>query len=394
MTHVLYLVHDLSDPAVRRRVTTLKQGGATVDLVGFSRGSVPADIEGVSPRVIGRTRDGRFFQRGIAVLAARRKLKTALFGLKQPDVIIARNLEMLSLTNKANRQLTKRVPIVFECLDIHRLLLSTRGVGQAMRLIERWFGRNACAIITSSPAFKTQYFDRLSGLRAPVHLIENKVIWPSDDICPASVPRNDDRPWRIGWFGALRCEKSFKLLSDFSRMAEGRFEIVLRGRPAYSEFDDFDAAIAAEPYMRFEGAYQNPEDLASIYGEVDFAWAIDCFEEGQNSKWLLPNRLYEGCLHGTVPIALDGTQTAAAMRARGIGLTISEVTPSALARTFDDMTLETYQKLATDVSAIDVSNWIIGPTQCRELVTWLDSLRPLTCEMRSDAINTNSSFAI
>jgi len=394
MIHVLYLVHDLSDPAVRRRVTTLKQGGATVDLVGFSRGSVPADIEGVSPRAIGRTRNGRFFQRGMAVLAARRKLRTALLGLKQPDVIIARNLEMLSLTNKVNRQLTKRVPIVFECLDIHRLLLSTRGVGQAMRLIERWCGRNACAIITSSPAFKTQYFDRLSGLRAPVHLIENKVIWPSDDICPASVPRDDDRAWRIGWFGALRCEKSFKLLSDFSRMAEGRFEIVLRGRPAYSEFDDFDAAIAAEPYMRFEGAYQNPEDLASIYGEVDFAWAIDCFEEGQNSKWLLPNRLYEGCLHGAVPIALDGTQTAAAMRARGIGLTISEVTPSALARAFDDMTLETYQKLATDVLAIDVSNWIIGPTQCRELVTWLDSLRPLACEMRPDAINTNASFAI
>ena len=85
---------------------------------------------------------------------------------------------------------------------------------------------------------------------------------------------------------------------------EGRFEIVLRGRPAYSEFTDFDGFVAAEPYLRFDGAYRNPEDLAAIYGEVHFSWAIDFFEEGLNSSWLLPNRLYEGCRYGAVPIAM------------------------------------------------------------------------------------------
>ncbi|TIU76079.1 MAG: glycosyl transferase family 1, partial [Mesorhizobium sp.] len=37
MLHVLYLVHDVSDPAVRRRIQMLKAGGAGVTLAGFRR---------------------------------------------------------------------------------------------------------------------------------------------------------------------------------------------------------------------------------------------------------------------------------------------------------------------------------------------------------------------
>ena len=37
MLHVLYLVHDLFDPAVRRRVMMLRAGGAKVTLAGFRR---------------------------------------------------------------------------------------------------------------------------------------------------------------------------------------------------------------------------------------------------------------------------------------------------------------------------------------------------------------------
>ena len=41
-------------------------------------------------------------------------------------------------------------------------------------------------------------------------------------------------------------------------------------------------------------------------GDVHFTWAIDFYEAGANSDWLLPNRLYEGGAHGAVPIALAG----------------------------------------------------------------------------------------
>lgn len=394
MPHILYLVHDLADPAVRRRVIMFRRGGASVDLIGFCRATMPREIEGVTPISLGKTADGRFVQRCLAVIGATMRLQSNLSGLRRPDVIVGRNLETLALANRANAIFGGAVPIIYECLDIHRLLLQQGLVGHAMRLSERWFGRRVKAIMTSSPAFKTHYFDRLSQLRSPVFLVENKVIGLSNEKPVPAGPSGEQRPWRIGWFGALRCRKSLQVLSHFSRMANGRFEIILRGRPAYSEFDDFDALIAAEPHMRFEGPYRNPEDLGAIYGEVDFAWAIDCFEEGFNSKWLLPNRLYEGCLHGAIPIAVSGTETATVLERNRIGLVLSEVTPFALAEAVKGLDFERVRQLTDAVVACDQHNWMAGEAECRDLVAWLSSFPQSEPYSHIDPRKVNSSFAV
>lgn len=52
MLNILYFVHDLADPAVRRRVLMLQAGGARVALAGFRRGDNRlADVGGVVPIV-------------------------------------------------------------------------------------------------------------------------------------------------------------------------------------------------------------------------------------------------------------------------------------------------------------------------------------------------------
>jgi succinoglycan biosynthesis protein ExoL len=153
-------------------------------------------------------------------------------------------------------------------------------------------------------------------------------------------------------------------------------EVVLRGRPAYSEFDDFDAKVSSAPHVEFHGAYRNPEDLAAIYRDVQFSWAIDFFEEGLNSSWLLPNRLYEGGLYGTVPIALSGTETGRFVENRGIGPAIERATPEALEMLFKGMTEARYLDLVSRLSAVERSQWVTGPADCRALVSRLSALHP------------------
>ncbi|RWX79316.1 glycosyl transferase family 1 [Neorhizobium lilium] len=375
---VLYLAHDLVDAAIRRRVLTLKAGGAEVDVAGFQRGgNLLAEQDGVASLVLGETADGRFAQRMGAVAAARFSLKRKLAGLSRPDVIIARNLETLALAEPAAAFFGGGVPVVYECLDIHRLLLDDGAKGRAMRLAQRHFARNASLLITSSPAFVENFFKPRSGLDLPVLLLENKVLMLDPDqagvpAAPRAAPQG--KPWRIGWFGAIRCAKSLAILTEFARRMEGRVEIVLRGRPAYSEFADFDAQVAAAPHVEFHGSYRNPEDLAAIYGDVHFTWAIDFFEEGLNSDWLLPNRLYEGGLHGVVPIALASTETGRFVSSRKIGLTLDGAEPESLVTLFNGMTDERYEKLTAAVAAIDRSQWVTSPTDCRALVARLAAL--------------------
>lgn len=369
MLRILYLVHNLSDPAVHRRVTMLEAGGAAVTLAGFRRGAAPEGGEGPAPIELGHTADGRFTQRLASVATAAMSLGARLRHVEKPDIIIGRTLEMLALANRARAVFGADIPLVYECLDIHRLLLHPGPVGRAMRGAERLFGRDAALLITSSPAFVRDYFTRFGQSAAPVALLPNKVLELGAPRAPGprAAPPSEGEPWRIGWFGALRCAKSLELLAAFTRRAGGRFEVVLRGLPAYREFADFDGFVAAEPYLSFAGPYRNPDDLAAIYGEVHFCWAIDFFEEGLNSAWLLPNRLYEGCRYGTVPIAMDGTETARFLAERQLGLRLDDASVDGLHAVLSAIDRQGYEALRQRIVAHDSAEWVAGIGDCRAL---------------------------
>lgn len=384
MLDVLYLAHDVADPAIRRRTLMLAAGGANVTVAGFRRGADMPVIDGHIE--LGITRDGRFGQRIAAVGKAALMLGGKLRGVGKPGVIIARNLEMLALANRANALFGGDVPIVYECLDIHRLLLRNDLAGRALRSAEQYLGRNVSLLVTSSPAFIENYFRPVSRLKAPTLLLENQVIDLDDTAgmqTARSRPPQPGEPWKIGWFGALRCRKSLKLLAEFTRAMDGKFEVVLRGRPAYSEFDDFDGFVENEPFMHFHGAYKNPEDLARIYDDVQFSWGIDFFEEGLNSSWLLPNRLYEGCRYNAVPIAMRGTETARFISAKHIGLVLGDADSAALAALFAGMTPERYLAEFGKVAATGAQAWVLDRADCQRLVNRLAALRTTDAQAAS-----------
>jgi succinoglycan biosynthesis protein ExoL len=378
MPRLLYLVHDLCDPAVRRRVTMFEAGGAEVTLAGFRRASkIPPALERLSPIDLGRTRDGRFAQRLAAVASAALSLGVTLKGAARPDVIVGRNLEMLALAARARARFWPGVPVVYECLDIHRLLLGHNAVSRAMRAAERRLCRDVALILTSSPAFVRDYFRPLARIDTPVALLANKVVELDGAPRAAREKRPSPpagTPWIIGWFGALRCRRSLELLSAFTRGMEGRFEVVLRGRPARSELPDLERFVTAEPFMRFEGPYRYPEDLAGMYGAVHFCWAIDFFEAGLNSDWLLPNRLYEGCCYGTVPIAMRHTETGRFLADRGMGLLLDEAAPAALGRLLGPLGEAGFRPLRERILAEDRATWVCDLSDCRALVERLANL--------------------
>ncbi|HTV70468.1 MAG TPA: glycosyl transferase family 1 [Rhizobiaceae bacterium] len=386
MLHVLYLVHDVADPAVRRRVLMLKAGGAGVTLAGFRRTDRVTTVAGVEPIDLGQTRDADFAQRLLAVISAAASLKHALQGVDRPDLIIARNLEMLALAKRAKTAFDgDEIPVAYECLDVHRLMLRADPLGKTMRAAERYLARDVRLLMTSSPAFLKEYFKAYGQVSAPVELLENKH-FENAFVLPDSLEepsRPEGPPWRFGWFGALRCTKSLGILSTFAERQAGRFQITLRGKPAPTAVPDFDARVDASPHLTFKGAYRNPEDIEAIYREVHFSWVIDFFEERQNSKWLLPNRLYEGCRFGAVPIALEGTETGRFLAERGIGIVLPHASPEVLERVLGHIDATRMTILRSAVSALGRKAWACDHHDCKELVARLETLRAGATETRA-----------
>jgi hypothetical protein len=196
-------------------------------------------------------------------------------------------------------------------------------------------------------------------------LVENKLLSLSREL--ATVRQAPPAPpWVIGWFGMLRCRRSLQMLIDMVGDAKGGLELELAGIPARSELGQlFDIAIGM-PGIRFLGSYR-AEDLPRLYGGVHFAWAIDYFEDGLNSAWLMPNRLYESLAHGAVPIALAEVETGAWLTRHAVGVVVdnaSEDVPTRLAA----LTRDDFARLQAGVAKLPRSAVTMGPAACLELV--------------------------
>ncbi len=363
MRRLLYLAHDLDDAAIWRRVAMLRQGGVTVDVVGFRRGDVDLPEQAI---VLGQTSNSRMLARAGSVLRQRLSTHPALLALPRPDAILARNLEMLAIGAPLRARLSagRPLPLVYEVLDIHRLMIGDGAVPRLLRGIESRICRDVDRLLVSSPAFVREYFHPHGQFCGPVTLVENKVFGPVP-VAP-SRPAPDDA-LRIGWFGILRCATTLHLIDAVTRAAPGAVKVSLRGKPALDAIPDFHDVVAANPDLHYDGPYTYPDDLAVIYGAVDLAWLVDRYDAGQNSDWLLPNRLYESGLNGVPPIGLDGTEVANWMRAHGIGMTLDAADTETVARALHALTPKRLAALRQAQDSVPHDTWATNESECRAL---------------------------
>lgn len=327
MTRIAFFGHNVADAAVRRRVRGFEGDG--FDIVGFMmrRGDDAPGSE-FKPDwknyILGTTYDGKFLQRVGSVFSGAELAAAEREELAKCDVIYARNLEMVALAFLAKRKTGLKIPVIYECLDVHRLLSREDALGLMVRGIEGSFLPRTRRLVVSSPGFIENHFERrFRGRYKPV-LVENRLAAgedygqrPSREAPPAA------ESLRIGWIGILRCKKSLGLLVDLAKTLGPRVQIVMHGKVAKTEIPDFDQQIQGIENVQFHGKYRSPEDLSKIYSGLDLIWAGDFMEKGYNSDWLLPNRLYEGGYYAVPPITVSKTETDKWARDRGgVGFTV------------------------------------------------------------------------
>ena len=322
-----YFGHDSSDAAIIRRVASLKECGLRVD------GFMMKRFDGPDPNWdnvnLGQTKNAAYLDRFLSVFKGAFRAAKHKEILRAADFILARNMDMLATAFLTKLLIGSKTPVVYECLDIHRLLCRSDIIGKAMRFIEGRLVARTAGVLVSSPAFLTQHFDRYYRGKYRSFLVENRL--------PASFARaiarpaksvqskhSDDAPLRLGWVGILRCERTLDLMKRVAEAFGDQVEIKIHGKLGVWREDAFRKSIAPYSNITFHGAYQAPRDLTQIYGGLDLVWSGDFMEAGFNSVWLLPNRIYEGGYFAVPAIAPAGTQTAAWIAEKNSGFLVEE----------------------------------------------------------------------
>ena len=374
--NLVYLVHDLHDPAVDRRLRLLTSLGIAPRLLGFHRGDQRvAEVAGVSAEDLGQTENARLARRIGSLLSAAARIGRWKAHFIGAEMIVARNLEMLALATYARARYAGNATLVYECLDVHSMLVGSGLKARIARAVEGWLLARCRLLIVSSPAFVSEHFRPRYGRVPQVLLAENKVL--ASEFDPAGHQASaHGQPWRIGWFGVIRCRRSLDLLRELLLARPGRIEVIIRGKPSLNVIPDFHAIVAATPGMSFLGPYDRGRDLAAIYHDVDFTWALDFYEAGANSQWLLPNRLYEGGAYGAVHLAGAQSETGRWLQRHNIGAVLAEPLSDSLRIFADDLDQTIWQKLRQGLLDLDPAHFVSTQADGARFMAALESVGP------------------
>jgi succinoglycan biosynthesis protein ExoL len=374
---ITYFANDLSDAAISRRVELLQLGGAELTIIGFRRTTHTIDhVAGVPALDLGQTHDARLYDRAWKVFSTSLRARQWKSIVRNSDILLARNMDMVFVAHCARAWASSDARLAYECLDIHGSLLKTNALSGALRKIDAWLLNRSDSLLVSSPAFIVHYFDRLGVRLPPVIVAENKRISVIEALRrPDSDPNPHGPPWKIGWFGNLRCPQSFTILHKLAAQYPDLIDIEMRGRPT-ALFRTLLDEHRALPNMRFAGAYAQ-SDLADLYGSRDLTWAVDTWQSGQNSEWLLPNRIYEGGFFNCPPVTLDGTETANWLTARSAGVLLQNL-DSDLEAFITTLTPTRYQTLKRASEAVPTDDLVYSVEECRSITRHLSSKLPVS----------------
>jgi succinoglycan biosynthesis protein ExoL len=324
--------HDFQETTIVKRVRAFAD--ADIRVIGFmyrrdrfNRTYVP-EWTNVP---LGTMPDRRYASRLARIAATLPKLITERKRLRDSDAFYARNLDMCILALGARLVSGKRVPLVYEALDVHPILTRPDLVGRLCRLAERMILRHAAMLVVSAPEFVEHFFIPVQGYRGPVFLLENKVFLPKDrerflaaiEANRARVARRHPNRWVVAWCGTLKCERSLQMIKEIAAALPDFVEFHLHGYPTDMGVERLRALIDPHPNITYFGEYKLPEDLPRIYGSADFSWTFDFCNVGANSQWCLPNRLYEAPLNAVLTLTSAETATGRHTERMGLGWTFS-----------------------------------------------------------------------
>jgi succinoglycan biosynthesis protein ExoL len=366
---IVYLAPDCTDSAVWKRARAFRQFGHELLSFSFRRDRYNIGVRPDWPNVeLGKSVERRRAARLGVVGRALRLIVSRRRDWRAASMIYARNLDLAWLALIGRWMTRSTAPLVYEVLDVHPLLTDRRLRGALVRWAERQVLRRCRLLVVSSPAYLRHYFLPRQRYHGATLLLENK--WPRASLAdhPRKLPWSVAEPypvWTIGWFGNLRCLESLRMLTELADALPDRVKIVMRGCASLLPEQVLRQAMHGRPQLIFSGEYVAPDDLPVIYTQVHFNWCVD-FSDGENSLWLLPNRLYEGGYFGIPAIGIAAHETGRVIAERKLGVTLDAPYAEDLKQLLLNMTRQQYERLRGGVEGLSDEYFVeVGdPARC------------------------------
>lgn len=249
-----------------------------------------------------------------------RYAKKALRILKveKPKVIHLQGLDMLLLACWYKNCFDRKVHIVYEVADLHRLLVDDQATTK-LRLFAKgvaFFEKQCSRFVDKLIVTSERYFD-ICYKRYYKH---EQVLYipniPSISAFKNYAPKNHNYNFTVGFIGGIRYVNEIKLLIFAAKKAG--VKVFLAGLEHGKEIERL---CESEDYVTYFGKYNYDTQIAYLYGCCDAIFSVYP-SEMKNVQVALPNKLYESILCRLPIIVSKGTYVGDLVEQWGIGIAI------------------------------------------------------------------------
>lgn len=320
--NITFILPVTSHPRHWKRIKLLEKLGCNNKVLAFERKYIPINKNSKDYIIIGKLEHKKYYKRILPFVKAFATIKNSM---KYSDVTYVFGMDMLLFGWVASLFVNKKNKIVYEVGDIRSIFIGNNIQSIFFRWIERFLIKRIDLLVVTSKAYVTEYYEKIQGIKGVRYIvIENKLNaeWDLKKIKNTNNISKDDII-RIGYFGVIRCQRSWQILKKVAYDGKGRIQLYIRG--ITMGIDNLDKEANETPNINYDGPYLVPDDLPSIYNNVDLVWSCYPYQGKSvgNWCWARANRFYESCYFKKPMVAQIDTQDGKMVNKLGLGICVN-----------------------------------------------------------------------
>lgn len=366
--NILFFTTALEHTTFRKTAKMLQDEGAEVKILGFTRNNFPvSELNDVAIESLGTISHGNYLQRLMRLF---KLLPLIRREAKQYDVIYTFTLDTLLICRLS--LIFKKKIWVYQIQDIRAAYFGDSIKSRVLKSLEKIIINRVNVVVVSSLNYYTDHFKPLYNLnKKKLVVIENKLL--KDSITKIKHPIVNNQ-FVIGYFGVMRCNRSWKILHQLALNNIDKIKLYLRGKPIIEP--DMQAIVDSIDNITFGGLYKSPDELDVLYNNVDIVWAAYPYSDSVNGNWKYARtiRFYESLAYGKPVIVQKGTPQEADVIKYNIGLIIDMKNVDETINRLSMISIEDLSTWSENINKLDESVYF-HQSEYKDLLTKLNDLK-------------------
>lgn len=295
--HIVFISPSLSQPRCIKRVSSFFNAGCSCDVYGYERGNYDVNKypEGVKVTVLSKLEDGTNYVS---------KLKSAYHDVKK-IIKTYRNTDTLFYSFSMQHAMIFRlfrVKYIYEISDILYAYPQFMRYLRIFKWIDKRLIKGSYKTVMTSGGFYEFYGLKLNK----IIVIPNKVSPILESIGSREHVVITKDKIRFAFVGGIRYESVARFARVIGeKFPQHSFSFYGACSPAVKKIINFDAIIEKYENVDYHGVFKSPNDLPSIYENVDVV--IACYDVNSlNERLAEPNKLYEAMYFCKPIVVSDG----------------------------------------------------------------------------------------